>query len=646
LGAGERLTLDVTLERLWDLPGEGWFGGDTHVHLTHRPTSYPLTLDDGLFFAEAEDLHLLTAFDPPLFDTAAPERRRDRYVVRACQETGSQFWGHVGLHHLQSLVRVEGGGQAPTWPLNGALIDAAHAQGGFATYAHPITTRRFGEVGGWPAGGLGRGLPVDAALGRVDALDVLAYSNVDQRASLSLWYRLLNAGLRVAPSAGTDCGLCRAYDLPVAGYRTYAFVGDAGSGPSSGAGAEPRVSSGPDPALRSGSLDVGAWWRAVRGGRSFVSNGPLLTASVGGALPGAELEAGGSGTVSLEVHWRSALGVGGRLEIVRDGVVCASDEVAVGETDVRRAFEVDVRGAGWIAARFVGPPHALYTGGRAFAHSGPFYVASSGGTVAVTTVSAVDAQFFVDWIDKLAVEADRRGWPGETERAVAQGEFARARAVFAGVAQKASKGQTLHDVANTGSPGHTASTTSTRSVSEVSPDSGRARGRGLEAALALVRGEAWLPPPFTFAEWETAGDSAGPSAGNSVGHGAGTGAEYDPVFDLPMGPWGPLAVVDVHVNSREGRPLSPVLAVVTDGEVIVRHETCEGRWRGLMPLQASIAIDLPGYASVSQRLLDLPAIDAVRKQMGAAGDQDTAALVRRLGQLGVHFALDRASAAD
>jgi hypothetical protein len=590
--------LDVALERLWDLPAEGWYGGDTHVHLTHRPTNYRLSLEDGLFFAEAEDLHLLTAFDPALFDPAAPERRRGRHIVRACQEAGSQFYGHIGLHHLRTLVSASGGGSAPAWPLNGSLIDAAHAQGGFATYAHPITTRRFGDVGGWPAGGLGRGLPVDAALGRVDGLDVLAYSNIDQQASLSLWYRLLNAGPRLAPSAGTDCGLCRAYDLPVAGYRTYAYLDGAGSA---------------DPS----QFDVGAWWLAVRRGRSFVSNGPLLTATVDGRPPGSQVAPDAAGTVSLDVHHRSALGLSGRVEIVRDGSVCASWDVAPGEAEAQRSLAVKVQGAAWVAARFVGPPHPLCSGGRAFAHTGPFYVAAPGASPA----SAADARFFAEWIDRLAAEADRRGWPGAAERAAGRDEFARARAVFD--PPRAVGGRTPSGVsAPTLAP----------------PTAAPPVAPGLTAALRLLHGGSWESPPFTFEDW----DSASPARR----------APHDPVFDLPLSRWGPMAVVDVHVTSRTGSPLAPVLAVLVDGEVIAREPTSEGRWRGHVPLQSSLSVELPGYEPASRRLLDLPAAMAVRDEVPRPGapavpELEKAArpaLVRRLGQLSVHFLLDAIAA--
>ena len=45
-------------------------------------------------------------------------------------------------------------------------------------------------------------LPVDAALGKVDYIEVLGFS--DHKSTAAVWYRLLNCGFRLPAAAGTD----------------------------------------------------------------------------------------------------------------------------------------------------------------------------------------------------------------------------------------------------------------------------------------------------------------------------------------------------------------------------------------------------------------------------------------------------------
>src|SRR5262249_2852721 len=75
--------------------------------------------------------------------------------------------------------------------------------------------------------------------------------------SQEIYYELLECGLRLPPSAGSASGVL---PNPVGYNRVYVKVGDDRSYP--------------------------AWWSALRAGRSFVTNGPLLRVEAGGSPPG------------------------------------------------------------------------------------------------------------------------------------------------------------------------------------------------------------------------------------------------------------------------------------------------------------------------------------------------------------------------
>src|SRR5262249_9420870 len=108
----------------------------------------------------------------------------------------------------------------PYWedyPPNYTLAKNTQDQGGAVTYAHPfsagdpkVDTAHMDSPGrlydpsavvNFENAGV-KELPVDLALGQIDAMDV--FSNSDEVGSMGIWYRLLNSGFRLAVSAGSD----------------------------------------------------------------------------------------------------------------------------------------------------------------------------------------------------------------------------------------------------------------------------------------------------------------------------------------------------------------------------------------------------------------------------------------------------------
>ena len=86
---------------------------------------------------------------------------------------------------------------ASLYPTNAAVADLAHAQQGVVGYVHPFDTYPD------PAKeNLTDELPVDVALGKVDYIEVLGFS--DHKSTAQVWYRLLNCGFHLPTAAGTD----------------------------------------------------------------------------------------------------------------------------------------------------------------------------------------------------------------------------------------------------------------------------------------------------------------------------------------------------------------------------------------------------------------------------------------------------------
>src|SRR3989441_4910616 len=83
--------------------------------------------------------------------------------------------------------------------MNADVADLAHAQGALFGYVHPFDTPPDPSD---TTEQLTYELPVDVALGKVDYLEVMGYS--DHLITSDIWYRLLNCGFRIPAAAGTD----------------------------------------------------------------------------------------------------------------------------------------------------------------------------------------------------------------------------------------------------------------------------------------------------------------------------------------------------------------------------------------------------------------------------------------------------------
>src|SRR5262249_54525999 len=101
-----------------------------------------------------------------------------------------------------------------------------------------------------------------------------------------IYYRLLNCGLRIPPTAGSPS---RGVPNPRGHHRRYVHVG-----PAEGEGA-------PEAESKRKELTWQKWWEGLRAGRSFVTNGPMLLVTANGEMPGKVFSAGPGGTVEVEL---------------------------------------------------------------------------------------------------------------------------------------------------------------------------------------------------------------------------------------------------------------------------------------------------------------------------------------------------------
>lgn len=362
VAAGGAAVVDVALTSVWDARASGWYAGEHHFHLNYGGP-YRLAPEALLTMGRAEGMDVLTPLlanlhtryeDQPLFQwrslTGSP-------LIAWGQEVRSHFLGHLGLVGTSELFWPWTWG--PGYEVNGAddrangeVLAFSRAQGGMSTYVHPITGHEpFSEAGM-------KAIPVelvaDGVLGAFDTIELVCLWS-DEIGSAAMWYRLLNIGVPVAISAGTD--------VMNNFYRTMA-VGTT------------RVYVKTDPALGyRGYLD------ALKAGRSFATNGPMLQFKVDGAEPGGVVARGGK-SIPWTLDLETAVAVDS-VEILVNGTrVTRLDGVAAGATR-RYQGVVALPAGGWVAARALGgaidtwPAMDSYV----FGHTAPIWIGSRGSTM-------------------------------------------------------------------------------------------------------------------------------------------------------------------------------------------------------------------------------------------------------------------------
>jgi len=410
--AGGSVVHRVVLQRLVNLAARGWWSGDVHVHMNYGGAyrNTPRTLS---FQARAEDVHVVENLivnkeqrvpDIAYFRTDADPVSTATFLLMHGQEFHTSVWGHMGLLGLTShylvpdYVGYPNTAASSLAPTNADVADLAHQQQALVGYVHPFDTKPdpFDTTAA-----LSYQLPVDVALGKVDYLEVMGYS--DHLITSEIWYRLLNCGFRIPAAAGTDAfPNFASLRGPPGLVRTF---------------------------VRSGAtLDHRSWLAGIKAGRTFVTNAPLLEFSVAGQGIGDEIRlSAGTDRVSARVSLRSNVPLD-HLEIIGNGKVVATIPLSADRMTANDTVSIPVSASGWFvlrayADRAVMPVLDLYP----FASTSPIYVQVGDRPVR----SPADAAFFLRWIDRIEQMARAStAWNSPAEQAGALRSLAQARTVF------------------------------------------------------------------------------------------------------------------------------------------------------------------------------------------------------------------------
>jgi Tol biopolymer transport system component len=374
-----------------------WVSGDVHVHMNYAGT-YRNTPAHLVEQAAAENLAIVEdlvvnkeqrvpdmAYFSPQLD---PASTADHLLLHG-QEFHTSYWGHLGLLNLTRNFILPGYAAYPNttaaslYPTNANVADMAHDQGALVGYVHPFDS--FPDP--VKDASLTAELPADVALGKVDYIEVLGFS--DHKSTAEVWYKLLNCGFRLPTAAGTDfMGNYASLRGPVGLNRVYAEVPP-------------------------GPLKIEPWLAAIKAGRTFATNGPLLRFSLGGQAIGGAVRLEKKQEVHFSAELFSMVPVD-HLQIVCNGKV--EQELAMDRerTSAHVDGSIPLEGSGWCILRAYSdkaeyPILDLYP----YSTTSPVYVSVAGGPVQ----NAADAAYFSAWIDRLIAAArSNTSWNTEAEK--------------------------------------------------------------------------------------------------------------------------------------------------------------------------------------------------------------------------------------
>jgi hypothetical protein len=387
-------TTDVDLEpaRRYEPAARGWYGGDLHVHMNYSG-DIVCQPHDAACMQLGEGLHLMNlvaanvqrtrVYDREAFEGTVgsdlPWTTDDR-VARFGVEFRNDLLGHFhALGPSRRPTRYSTGhamsNHPVDWPPNSAACEEFQELGATVGYTHPVfsplTDGSATEAFRHPRSVEARELVADAALGLVDSIDLIGPNDVEGTAVL--YHHLLNCGLRLAATVGTDVWLSYSRGPPISNPPGWA-----------------RVYAD----LRGAPLSVAAFQEAIRAGRTLATNGPWLELTVDGRGPGDVLQVEPGQMLSVSARTEGP-GVE-RLELIGpDGVVARS---VIGGTPAP-AIDITAEPAGsmWLCAVARGPQHPSVLGPVVFAHTSPVYVEVRGQPAG----RAASARWLLDWLDRF-----------------------------------------------------------------------------------------------------------------------------------------------------------------------------------------------------------------------------------------------------
>ena len=353
---GKKL-INIGLERIWDASAANWYSGDIHFHLNYGGV-YHLDPQDILPDLRGEALDIGFPLLANLHNRFLEQylwgwKNTNPPLIRFGQEVRSHFLGHLGVIGTEELF----------WPwvwgpyydvygrddrTNAEALDHAHKYGGLGSYVHPVSIRNPLTPEG--AGRIPIELVADCVLGKADLIE-LGCLWTDEIGTGSLWHQILNLGVPLSISGGSD--VMNDYYRTMAVGASRAYV---------------KCENG---------FNENDFLQGLKDGKSFVSTGPMLEFELSGKEPGEAIaDSKSSARFTLNVHAPIAFE---KVEIFVNGKVAWTKK---GNSEIgSKSFKgrIKIPKGGWVTARVSGGESAWpLMESYPFAETSPVWIGKKG----------------------------------------------------------------------------------------------------------------------------------------------------------------------------------------------------------------------------------------------------------------------------
>ena len=399
-------------------PGPKWISSDLHVHMNYGGT-YRSEREILQQQAEGEGVRIVNNLVVnkeqrfPDIHSALFNEVLKYFSWNATDLMGQEFhtsyWGHRGILNLKDHLLLPGYAGYPNtaaaslYPMNADVYDMAHQQGALVGAVHPFDAEPNPFAN--PPERITDELPVDVALGKLDYMEIVGFS--DHRSTAAVWYRLLNLGFRIPAGGGTDA--TTNYAAPIRGQvgmdRVYASVANDSAG-----------------------VGIEAWMDSLKKGRTFATNGPLIEFTLGRQRVGDELKFDGAqAAVPFTAKLRSIVPVD-HFEVVCNGRVAATLKLSGARDSADATGTLPLNESGWCVLRASSDKEEYpVLDNYVYATTSPVYVTIGG----KAPRSPEDAKYFAAWIDRtIDVTAHYPDWNSPAEKDYVLRRLVEAKAVY------------------------------------------------------------------------------------------------------------------------------------------------------------------------------------------------------------------------
>jgi len=359
--AGETTRVEAALERLVDIHGKGWFGGDVHVHVVHGEMQFNVDMarvipiaraegEDWVSFAQAWSTWHAPQMTPQQLDTLSRKSSDADFLCTWGMEHPKDHLGHMAAFPLgvpKTYQEAVGGNDYQAFSGKAGkhegfthfeILRAMKNLGTLAVYSHP--TREYGGTKE-SVGNIARELPFDVvgAPWSLEALDIFCDAP-GHAADEKLAYYLFNRGLRFAICGFTDVCYDRKGERP-GDTRTFVYLGKR---------EQPEI-----------PLSMPKIIEAVRKRKTFATTGPLVLFTAGEHGIGDVIPAGVQVLKARIEAWngvdyadpRKDVGVS-KVDVLRNGAVWKSFAAPAAAKYHTVEFDIKEEGTAWYAVKVYG----------------------------------------------------------------------------------------------------------------------------------------------------------------------------------------------------------------------------------------------------------------------------------------------------